>query len=84
VLLRAVTVGHHRLKLAAVGLAQLDVVASLMVQFILLDLSIIRYVICGAFLVRLCFSKNGVMVSPSGMQVAGSTNLRTGRRLTVG
>jgi hypothetical protein len=44
------------------------------------DLTIIRYVIRGAFLVRLCFSKNSVMVSPSGTRGAGSTKVRAGRR----
>ena len=37
-----------------------------------LDLAVIRYVIRGAFPVRLCFSKNSVMVSPSGMRGAGA------------
>jgi hypothetical protein len=45
-----------------------------------LDLSVIRYVIRGAFLVRLCFSKNSVMMSPSGTRGAGSTKVRTARR----
>jgi hypothetical protein len=45
-----------------------------------LDDAIIRYVIRGAFLVWLCFSKNSVMVSPSGTQDAGSTKVRAGRR----
>ena len=41
-----------------------------------LDLSVIRCVIRGAFLVRLCFSKNGIMVCPSGTRGAGSTKVR--------
>jgi len=45
-----------------------------------LDLPVIRYVIRGAFRVRLCFSKNSVMVSPSGTLGAGSTKVRAGRR----
>ena len=45
-----------------------------------LNLAVIRYVIRGAFLVRLCFSKNSVMVCPSGTRGAGSTKVRAGRR----
>jgi hypothetical protein len=45
-----------------------------------LNAAIIRYVIRGAFLVWLCFSKNSVMVSPSGTRGAGSTKVRAGRR----
>lgn len=40
----------------------------------------VQYVIRGAFPVRLCFSKNSVMVSPSGTRGAGSTKVRAGRR----
>ena len=42
--------------------------------------TVIRYVIRGAFLVWLCFSKNSVMVSPSGTRGAGSTKVRAGRQ----